>query len=336
MTVPRTEQDSPQMKRFKNILFVVDPEKACKPALERAVMLAENNQADLAMIDVIPRINAGRGLRDGGATTDDVQAAVARQRLSRLESLIKPYEQRHRIRVKVQAGTPYLEIIREVMRSKHDLVIRPPEDASWFRRLFGTDDMNLLRHCPCPVWALKCAGSRSFRRILAAVDVDDSLRPGQMRHAMNLRILEIAGALALSEFADLHVVHVWDAIGEILLRGTVISTPEADVAAYVDQVRERHASYLAALLQELAGILGADALDYVKPKTHLKRGDARKRIPLLAHKLGADLVVMGTVGRGGIPGLLMGNTAEAILQQVDCSVLAIKPPGFVTSVTLDD
>jgi universal stress protein E len=44
---------------------------------------------------------------------------------------------------------------------------------------------------------------------------------------------------------------------------------------------------------------------------------------------------METVGRTGIPGLLMGNTAETILQQVNCSVLAIKPPGFVTPVTLD-
>jgi universal stress protein E len=323
------------MKRFRNILFVADPEKVCRSALERAVRLAENNQAELALVDVIPRLNAGFRLRDGGATAEDLQAAAAEQRLQRLESLIKPYESRLDIRVKVLTGTPYLEIIREVLRGNHDLVIRPPEDAGWFGRLLGSDDMNLLRQCPCPVWAIKCKGSGSFRRILAAVDVDDSIRPEEMRHAMNLRILEIAGALALSEFADLHVVHAWDAIGEILLRGTVVSAPEADVAAYVDQVRERHASYLAALLQEVTGILGEGALDFLKPKTHLVRGEARKKIPALARKLGADLVVMGTVGRGGIPGLLMGNTAEAILQQVDCSVLAIKPPGFVTSVALD-
>jgi nucleotide-binding universal stress UspA family protein len=30
----------------------------------------------------------------------------------------------------------------------------------------------------------------------------------------------------------------------------------------------------------------------------------------------------------------MGNTAEAILGQLDCSVLAIKPPGFVSPVSL--
>ncbi|HSO82301.1 universal stress protein [Thiocapsa sp.] len=323
------------MKRFRNILFVADPEKGCRSAFERAVLLAENNQADLAVVDVIPRVSAGFRLRDDSTTAEDLQAAATEERVRRLESLIKPYGPRLDIRVKILTGTPYLEIIREVLRSKHDLVIRPPEDAGWFGRLLGSDDMNLLRQCPCPVWAIKCRRSGSFRRILAAVDVDDCLRPEEMSHAMNLRILEIAGSLALSEFADLHVVHIWDAIGEILLRGTVAGTPEADVAAYVDQVRDRHASCLEALLQHVTGILGADAMDFLKPKTHLLRGEARRKIPTLARKLGADLVVMGTVGRGGIPGLLMGNTAEAILQQVDCSVLAIKPPGFVTAVELE-
>jgi nucleotide-binding universal stress UspA family protein len=77
-------------------------------------------------------------------------------------------------------------------------------------------------------------------------------------------------------------------------------------------------------------------MESLKPKTHLLRGDSRKKIPSLAHKLGVDLVVMGTIGRAGIPGLLMGNTAEAILDQAECSVLAIKPPGFITPVVRDD
>ena len=51
-------------------------------------------------------------------------------------------------------------------------------------------------------------------------------------------------------------------------------------------------------------------------------------------RLQADLVVMGTVARTGISGLLIGNTAEAILEQVQCSVLAVKPHGFVSPVRL--
>lgn len=42
--------------------------------------------------------------------------------------------------------------------------------------------------------------------------------------------------------------------------------------------------------------------------------------------------IMGTVGRTGIPGFLIGNTAETVLRQVACSVLAVKPTGFVTPV----
>jgi universal stress protein E len=44
---------------------------------------------------------------------------------------------------------------------------------------------------------------------------------------------------------------------------------------------------------------------------------------------------MGTVSRAGIAGLLIGNTAEKVLPQVDCSMLTVKPEGFVTPVKLD-
>ncbi len=45
---------------------------------------------------------------------------------------------------------------------------------------------------------------------------------------------------------------------------------------------------------------------------------------------------MGTVSRTGVAGLLIGNTAERILRQVDCSVLTVKPDGFITPVRLSE
>jgi len=82
--------------------------------------------------------------------------------------------------------------------------------------------------------------------------------------------------------------------------------------------------------------LGKDAVDYIKPRLHMPKGAARKVIPEIAKELQVDCIVMGTVARTGIPGLFMGNTAETILDQLECSVLAIKPPGFVTPVTLEE
>ena len=65
---------------------------------------------------------------------------------------------------------------------------------------------------------------------------------------------------------------------------------------------------------------------------HLVKGRAGDVIPDLAESLEADLVVIGTVGRTGVPGLLIGNTAEEILNSVDCSVLTLKPEGFQTPI----
>jgi hypothetical protein len=53
-----------------------------------------------------------------------------------------------------------------------------------------------------------------------------------------------------------------------------------------------------------------------------------------AHEVG--LIVMGTVIRTGIPGLLIRNTAETVPQQVRCSMLAVKPDTFASPATPDD
>jgi nucleotide-binding universal stress UspA family protein len=325
------------MKRFKNILCVAGPDEASSQALARAVTLAKNNQAALTLIDVAPRITAGIGMPDGGPVSTRLQSALLAERGESLKSLIEPYRQRLDIQSKVLMGTPFLEIIREVMRNGHDLVIKAPEQWDWLDRLFGSDDMHLLRKCPCPVWLIKPQAGKTYQRILAAVDVDDGYPDEELgsRHQMNLQILEVSSSLALAEFAELHVAHAWEAIGESAMRGAFMDIPEERISAYVEQVKGAHAAALDDLMEEVQAGLGEAAVDYLKPKIHLLKGWARKEIPALAREIDCDLVVMGTVARTGIPGFIMGNSAEAILSQIDCSVLAIKPPGFTSPVSLE-
>jgi nucleotide-binding universal stress UspA family protein len=328
-----------EMKRFKDILCVVNARKANVSALARAVGLAENNQASLTVVDVVERMPAGIGMPDGGPISKDLQAALVRSREALLMPLLEPYRKHVELRVKVLTGTPFLEIIREVLRNGHDLVIKSPEDPSWLDRLFGSDDMHLLRKCPCPVWLVKAGAPKSHRRILAALDVgDEEYTTAELgvRRAMNRQIMEMAGSMALAEFAELHLVHAWFAVGEGLMRGAFTDMPEEKICAYVEGVRQRHEQALERLVDELGGSLGAEAMGYLNPRKHLVKGLARKEIPALAKQINADLVVMGTVARVGIPGFFMGNTAESILSQLNCSVLAIKPPGFVTPVGLEE
>lgn len=326
------------MTVFRSILCVVEAGDVSRVALERSVTLAENNQASLTVVAVADALAIGIGMPEGGLISADLQQTLVDSHAQGLEALTEPYGTRIRIETKVLIGVPFLEIVRQVLRHGHDLVIKEPENPEWLERLFGSDDMQLLRKCPCPVWLIKPQREKTFRRILAAVDADESHPPmeRQVRRALNLQVLEMAGSLALSEFAELHVVHAWNAIGESVLRRAFMHTPEEKVAAYVEQTRAQHAATLKGLIHEGTGKLGQDAVTYLKPQTHLLKGWARKEVPALAKRIAADLVVMGTVGRTGIPGFVMGNTAETILGQLDCSVLAIKPPGFETPIAMTD
>ena len=119
------------------------------------------------------------------------------------------------------------------------------------------------------------------------------------------------------------------------MRGALMHTPKEEITAYVKSVRRYRKASLDKVMGEVTQHLGQDATDYLRPQMHLVKGWPSKEIPALAKKIKASLVVMGTVARTGIPGFLMGNTAEAILNQIECSVLAIKPPGFVTPITLE-
>jgi len=327
------------MKRFKNILCIMEPGKDCKLALERAVTLAENNQANLTVITVASSVGPGISMSKGGPITNELQDTIVNSHKQELENLVEPYNQSNKIETKVLIGTPFLEIIREVLRNAHDLVIKCPESLDWLDRLFSSDDKHLLRKCPCPVWMVRPQTGELFDHILAAVDVDDSYPSKELktRQALNEMVIELASSLAMSEFADLHVVHAWEAIGESALRhGAFSQRPENEINAYVDQTRRHHAQLLDTLIKKVSAKLGEDAADYIKPQLHMPKGSARKVIPELAKELEVDCIVMGTVARTGVPGLFMGNTAETILDQLVCSVLAIKPPGFVTPVTLEE
>ena len=81
--------------------------------------------------------------------------------------------------------------------------------------------------------------------------------------------------------------------------------------------------------------LGPATCELLRPSFELVEGRPEQRIPEYAEEIDADVVVLGTVARVGIPGLIIGNTAEDILAQLRCGVLAIKPEHFESPVRLE-
>jgi len=323
------------MKHFQNILYLNEPTVNQASAVARAVSLAENNQADLSIVDVIPSevVTAGIRLPPGGPISRQLQSDIESDRLKELESLIQPFSDRLHIRLDVLVGKTYLETIRAVLNHGYDLLIKPAESPDWTHGLFGSDDLHLLRKCPCPVWLMKPPEKSNYSSIVAAVDFDLS-SPFPSEHDLNREILELAASLALSDFASLNIVHAWEAQAERTIVNQEGMSPEV-LNKYLETEREHHKNELSQLVEKLGAWVGKDAYEYLSPGIHLPKGPAKKVIAPYAAVLEADLVVMGTVVRTGIPGVIIGNSAEAIINQLTCSVLAIKPPGFKTPVKVD-
>jgi nucleotide-binding universal stress UspA family protein len=321
------------MKRFKHILYVGEAALTGEPGLARAVTLASNNQARLSVIDVVREEAAGVGVPAGLPPGVDLTAALVAKRRDELTAAVAAVADELEIDVDVLVGRKFLAVIHHVLRGGYDLVIKPAEDPGWLDRLFGSDDMHLLRKCPCPVWLMKPDDATNYRCIVAAVGFEPGDRDPD-EDALNAQILELASSLALSDFAELHLVHAWEApvAGFASLWSDQSETAEQ---RFVEAVRARHRAGMERLTDRLRRLVGDEAYGYLTPRVHLPKGPAGREIPALVEQFGADLVVMGTVGRTGIPGLFIGNTAETVLYGLQSSVLAIKPPGFVSPAAPD-
>lgn len=310
------------MKPFKNILYVTEETVDQASAVGRAVSMAEKNQAKLTIMDVISPV-AGAHLSD--------TASYHRQKL---ESLIQPYRKRLKVQTDVVEGTPFLEVIRSVLRNGYDLVIKLAENPDFMKKLFGSVDLHLLRKCSCPLWLMKPPEKSKYNRVMAAVDFTP-LEAVASERTFNNEILDRAAALALSDGAVLHLVHAWEAVAERTMQ-THSDISSESITAHVEKQYLIHQKELYRLGEALRDRIGTNDYHKISPSFHLPKGPAKKLIAALAAELQADIVVMGTVARTGIPGLIIGNTAETILDQLTCSVLAIKPPGFKTPVTIEE
>jgi nucleotide-binding universal stress UspA family protein len=367
------------MKRFKNVLLVIDNQPKCEMLIERAVILCQRNHArltvvmfaeifsqdkstfadeepvevDTSAIDIVETLSPNEYTPKTSDTADalssisdlqgtlldgteisptwvaslDIQEQITNLDNRQLEQIIAPIQQLGiQVSSKVLRGTRFVEIIREVLRNGHDLVMIAAEDYRGVKNLlFGSTTMHLMRKCPCPVWVMKPDRPKQLNRILAAVDPDPL---DEERNALNKKIMALATSLALRERCELLVIHTWTFPWESRLRSISPKLPPEKIDQWIEGAQNRHKRSLVDLLQHYE-------LENLKHQVYFLKGEAGNLIPKLVKLREVELIVMGTVCRTGVAGLLIGNTAERILRQVDCSVLTVKPDGFITPVKLD-
>ncbi len=310
------------MERFKNILVATSPGRLDPPTLRAAVSLAEINSARLTVFDVVAPLPAWRKKMNVEGRVVDVEAAILRDREERLRHLLGNTRGGADVEVVETVGEPFIEVIRRVLDHAHDLVMvgepvaeRPDEPH------LSSGVMHLLRKCPVPVWVMR-SGRPGTGRVLALVDPDPD---DPASDGLNDLIMELAASLARRQGWELHLGHAWSLVGESTLRSSpYVELPGPMVDA---MVRDTESLRLGQL-----DMLANRHVTKSERSVHMVAGTPGAVLPRLADDLDVDLIVMGTVGRTGLMGLVIGNTAETILRSVRCSVLAVKPEGFITPV----
>ena len=296
------------MKRYRNLLVGIDltlEGDAVSPGSRRAALqaqwLAERTGASLTLL----HSTWADLYEDGGS----IRHGTSAEGLQALEDFAQEYaaagSAAELITVKER---PWLEIIRRVIAGQHDFVFVARRNEPGVKVL-GSTSKKLLRKCPAPVWVVKPDSELVHETILAATDLT----------AVGDRAVELGAAIAQAYECELHVVHAWQVPFEAQFESEQKSR---DHLEEIQRAAEKH------VREALHAVVPA-----VEPHLHIGCDAPSRAILKGVERLSPELLVMGTVSRGGVAGLLMGNTAERLLDKVECSLLAIKPEDFVSPVT---
>lgn len=309
------------MPQFHSILFVSHGIKDETKALEQALQLTDHHQARLSVLIICPSFPDA--LREYKASYEEALIDKINKAIKTAKAALKLSKRKISINIEVDCGnTPDIRIIRHVLRHSHDLLIKEAEtneSAKGFKAL----DMELLRKCPCTLFLYRPFYHTSEALQMAvAIDPNDEELAGQ---ELALRLLNVSNSLAEHYAGHLNIISCWSFALENYLRDSVwVKTSAEELNKLVSEEKQAHK-------MSLAGLIKRSNINHEYP-VELLKGNPEELIPATISNKKIDILIMGTVARTGIAGFIIGNTAENILQKIDCSLLALKPQGFTSPV----
>lgn len=303
---------------INSILAVLNPSVERQVALERALALAKLFGCPVeAFVSIYDQYLAGTRFTDSPGL-ERAREALKASSYEWVRSRLKTLDVRGvELSVHIGWGAPGAEtILDRAKASGANLIVKEARYHPRLERaLFNSTDWGLLRGFEGALWLVKQEDWPPSPVILAAVDPSqEHSKPGNLDD----RILELAGSMARVTNGQLHVVHAYPLISNSIL--TIVAIPGA--AAYPLEVsgEDVRAEYG----EELAKLLAGRQID--ERNIHFLPGEPKDVLLERSKFLGANLMVMGVVARGPVKRLMLGSTAEQVLDALRCDVLAVRVP----------
>ncbi|MCW7553093.1 universal stress protein [Endozoicomonas gorgoniicola] len=273
------------MRGVAKVLVVIDTRKEKQIALNRAIEIARATESELHVLSANPK-----------------PSEASREKLEALSSEIR--DQGVKVFTQEKWSNSLVDtVIHARQMERCHLVVKDYKPEGGLLSAFSTpNDWNLLRQCRVPVLLVRHDRSYQSSHMLAAVngDPDDT-----HHHQLNQAILQNARLTA-------------DVYGATLHLATAHPTTMLAIQDHGDGATDKD-RYLKHC-QEYAHNYG------IRPKDiHVRPGPAESLIPELGRELQADLLIVGTQARTGLPAVALGNTAEQLISDIDTDLLVVQP-----------
>ena len=311
------------MTPFQNILVVIDPSTDDQKALKRAIELTSKINAQtpqpinitlfLCVFDLSYELTSMLS----SSERENMRSAVIQDRKLWLKSLVDNL-------VLITANLtfevvwhrrPYEVIIEEAINNQYDLIIKSTHQHDRLKSIiFTPTDWHLLRKCPAPLLLVKEHNWPQNGNIIAAVNIGSDEDEHQ---SLNNKITEGSQYLADIIEGNVHLVNAYPGSPVNIS----IEIPEFDSREYTKTMLHHHEKSMAK---------HANTFSIEQENTHVVEGLPEVVIEKITGDLDAELVVLGTIGRTGLSAALIGNTAEQVIDSLNCDLLAIKPKGYVS------
>ena len=303
------------MINYQHILAVVEMERDTQPALSRAQEISDKTGATITAMLVVYDLSYDMTTMLSPDEREAMKDAVTKEHASWLSEHLRQLGFSH-IDIVVQWNNRAFEaVIHHVIDNDIDLVVKATKRHDDLASvIFTPTDWHLLRKCPSPVLLVKEHDWPEGGQIIAAVNVGSE---DDEHNLLNAKLTVIANDYAKLLNGNVNLVNSYPSTP----LNIAIEVPEFDPDAYNNSVKHHHQA-------EMAG--HAKKYGITTANTYVKEGLPEKVIPMVAKDIDAELVIIGTVGRVGLSAALIGNTAEHVIDELDCDVLAVKPDGFVS------
>jgi universal stress protein E len=295
------------------ILVVVDPStKDKQPVLERAAWLAKRADARIELFASDYDADIDAGTTPLWVPSPGAREEVLRAHRAALEELAKPLRASGaNVSVDVAWHRPMEEaVVRKAVACGAWLVAKDTRHHNLMQRTFLTNvDWHLVRTCPAPLWLVKDRSLGAQPKVFAALD---PLNQHDKPAALDDRIFAFCADLVGFAGGSLHVVHAISMPMGIEVPIDARNVIAAEHRAAMDRFLTTHA--------------------VAREAVHVYEGLGHECLRQAALDHSADVVVMGAIARSGLKRLVIGSTAQRVLDRMPCDLVIIKPQNFVTPV----